>query len=132
LKDIIFASPEVKELNTSNWRDSNDKQFQVWQNDLDISIISKVYTNSEPGVNFLDVCQGIVPYSTEHLSKEEIKNRIYHSKLSNGKGWGEWVQGRAISRYSVNTQDKEYLNYGDWLHRSRKPKYFNGKRILIQ
>jgi hypothetical protein len=24
------------------------------------------------------------------------------------------------------------LKYGDWLHRSRKPKYFKGKRILIQ
>ena len=84
------------------------------------------------GSDVLDVSQGIVPYSTEHLTKEEIKNRIYHSNINLGDEWGEWVQGRAISRYSINKSEKQYLKYGDWLHRSRKPKYFNGSRILIQ
>ena len=57
---------------------------------------------------------------------------MYHSKSKDGENFGEWVQGRAISRYSVNTDNAEYLKYGEWLHRSRKPKYFKGSRILIQ
>ena len=132
LKGTSFAAPKIKEQSISNWRNSKDKQFQVWQNESDIFIIQKIQSNSEKGINFLDVCQGIVPYSTEHLTKEEIKNRIYHSSSNNGDEWGEWVQGRVISRYSINPQGKEYLNYGDWLHRSRKKKYFKNKRILIQ
>jgi len=32
----------------------------------------------------------------------------------------------------VDTSNREFLNYGEWLHRSRKTKYFSGERILIQ
>tara|TARA_R110002096_G_scaffold135456_2_gene287303 strand:- start:218167 stop:221295 length:3129 start_codon:yes stop_codon:yes gene_type:complete len=130
--DLSVDLLNAKESLIKNWKTSVDKQFQVWQSDLDISIISKVISESEEGINFLDVCQGIVPYSTEHLTKEQIKERIYHSKEKESEEWGEWVQGRAISRYGVNAQNKEFLKYGDWLHRSRKPKFFNGERILIQ
>lgn len=130
--DLSVDLLNAKESLIKNWKTSVDKQFQVWQSDLDISIISKVISESEEGINFLDVCQGIVPYSTEHLTKEQIKERIYHSTEKESEEWGEWVQGRAISRYGVNAQNKEFLKYGDWLHRSRKQKFFNGERILIQ
>ena len=122
----------IQESDIKIWQESDDKQFQVWQSTIDINIIEKIRKNVLIGSDVLDVSQGIVPYSTEHLTKEEIKNRIYHSNINAGDEWGEWVQGRAISRYSINKSEKQYLKYGDWLHRSRKQKYFNGSRILIQ
>ena len=129
---LSLNSDEIKETDVSYWKLSDDKQFQVWQSNTDINIIKKIKNNTILGEDVLDVSQGIVPYSTEHLTKEEIKRRIYHSQTKANKDWGAWVQGRAISRYGVNTLNKEYLKYGDWLHRSRKPKYFIGARILIQ
>ncbi|ELY2018716.1 hypothetical protein SL053_002648, partial [Flavobacterium psychrophilum] len=78
------------------------------------------------------VCQGIVPYSTEHLTKEEIKNRVFHSETKIDDNYGLWIQGRSINRYSINVLKEEYLNYGNWLHRARKFKYFLEDRILIQ
>lgn len=115
-----------------NWRNSDDKQFQVLQNEIDILLINKIISRSQIASNFIEVCQGIVPYSTEHLTKEEIKNRIYHSNQPLDKNYGVWIQGRAINRYSLNITSNEYLNYGPWLHRARKFKYFIDDRILIQ
>jgi REP element-mobilizing transposase RayT len=115
-----------------NWRNSEDKQFQVLQNEVDILIIEKINSKSQVASNFTDVCQGIVPYSTEHLTKEEVKNRVYHSNQPLDENYGVWIQGRAINRYSLNITNNEYLNYGTWLHRARKFKYFFDDRILIQ
>ena len=115
-----------------NWRDSDDKQFQVLQNEIDILIIKKIKSVSKVAENFLDVCQGIVPYSTEHLTKEDVKNRVYHSEQPLDENYGVWIQGRSINRYSLNITNNEYLNYGTWLHRARKYKYFFDDRILIQ
>ena len=137
---VIHSDNVLTELNictsnsvaVANWIQSNDNQFQIWQNNTDIKIIEKIVTGSEPGANFLDVCQGIVPYSTEHLTKEQIQERIYHSREKVNDTYGKWVQGRAIVRYSLDDSKNEFLKYGHWLHRSRKPQYFNGERILIQ
>ena len=115
-----------------NWRDSDDKQFQVLQNEIDILIIKKIKSVSKVAENFLDVCQGIVPYSTEHLTKEDVKNRVYHTEQPLDENYGVWIQGRSINRYSLNITNNEYLNYGTWLHRARKYKYFFDDRILIQ
>ena len=64
--------------------------------------------------------------------KEEVKNRVYHSNQPLDENYGVWIQGRAINRYSLNITNNEYLNYGTWLHRARKFKYFFDDRILIQ
>jgi len=82
--------------------------------------------------SFLEVCQGIVPYSTENLSKDQVKSRIYHNATKISDEWGIWIQGRSLSRYGIDISIHEYLKYGEWLHRPRKSKYFKGKRILIQ
>jgi hypothetical protein len=76
--------------------------------------------------------QGIVPYSIENHSKETIEKRAFHASKKLSKEYGRWIQGKAISRYNLITDGYEYLHYGAWLHRPRKPKYFEGPRILIQ
>jgi len=129
---VGFSSANTKVALIENWKKSDDKQFQVLQNDNDIKIIEKIKSNSSLGENILDVCQGIVPYSTEHLTKDDVKNRIYHSKIKENENFGTWIQGKSINRYSINITNDEYLNYGPWLHRARKPKYFFNERILIQ
>ena len=123
---------DSESIKISNWNNSEDKQFQVFQNNKDIKLIDKIKRKSKEGSIFLDVCQGLVPYSTEHLSKEEIKNRIYHSKTKVNENYGIWIQGKAINRYNINLSKIEYLHYGNWLHRPRKQKYFSSERILIQ
>lgn len=123
---------KIKNFNVQNWRNSIDKQFKIFQTEVDLTIINKIVSNSDFAESFLDVCQGLVPYSTEHLTKEEVKNRIYHSASKKDENHGIWIQGRSINRYSINLNNHEFINYGKWLHRPRKYKYFSEERILIQ
>jgi type I restriction-modification system DNA methylase subunit len=135
-----FCNIELENDNTiiskvfpvKKWIESDDKQFQIFQTENDRSIIEKIINQSTKGENILDVCQGIVPYSTENLTKEQVKNRIYHHKEKKMENFGPWVQGKAINRYKINIHNAEFLNYGDWLHRPRKLKYFTNERILVQ
>lgn len=130
--DVFFEKEKSRKCDVGYWKMNEDKQFQIWQSDEDIKIIKKVQKSSKIGEDFLDVSQGIVPYSTENLSKEQVKDRIYHYGTKLGEEYGQWVQGRAIIRFGLNADSKEFLKYGDWLHRPRKPKYFHNSRILIQ
>ena len=116
----------------ASWKKSSDLQFQIYQREEIANIINRIINNSEKASAYLDVMQGIVPYSIENHTKEMIDNRVFHSNEKITKEYGRWVQGRAVSRYHLATSGSEYLRYGPWLHRPRKARYFEGPRILIQ
>jgi len=128
----LYSKSSLYYCTIKDWSDSQDKQFQIYQTDDLKKLLSKIKKDTIECCDLLDVSQGIVPYSKEHLSIEEIKSRIYHSKERIEQEYGMWVQGRAINRYSINLEKHEYLKYGSWLHRPRKQKYFQNERILIQ
>jgi type I restriction-modification system DNA methylase subunit len=119
-------------VNATPWKSTIDNQFQIYQKDEIAAIIKRIKSSCIEAVNFLDVMQGIVPYSIENHSKEIIEKRAFHASKKLSNEYDIWIQGRAITRYNFTTQDSEYLRYGDWLHRPRKPKYFEGPRMLIQ
>ena len=128
----LYSKSSLYFCTIKDWTESQDKQFQIYQTDDLKKLLSKIKRDTVECSELLDVSQGIVPYSKEHLSIEDIKNRIYHSNERVDQDYGMWVQGRAINRYSINIEKHEYLKYGSWLHRPRKPKYFQNERILIQ
>lgn len=120
------------EIKVAHWRASSDKQFQIFQNEETIALINKVKSAGRPADNYLDVMQGIVPYSIENHSAATIEGRSFHAKNPHTDEFGPWIKGRGMGRYGVQFDAHEYLKYGPWLHRPRKPKYFSGPRILIQ
>jgi adenine-specific DNA-methyltransferase len=123
---------ERYEVNSDDWKHTSDFQFQIFQKKETADIISGIQTRCSKGIDYLDVMQGIVPYSQEEHSKDAIEERRFHAPRKVSNEYGIWIQGRAISRFSLAIKDVEYLRYGPWLHRPRKPKYFEGPRILIQ
>ena len=116
----------------SLWENNDDLQFQIYQTAEVASLMQKIRSISGRAESFLDVMQGIVPYSSENHSQDTIENRRFHSSKKLSKECGPWIQGRALSRYATDIKHNEYLRYGDWLHRPRLSKYFEGSRILIQ
>jgi len=140
---LFFPSSELVKLghgefddnytvNPGDWTKSEDKQFQIYQTDEIARVINRVRVRCSDAVNFLDVMQGIVPYSKEQHSQEIIQQRKFHAPRKLSDEYGPWIQGRTITRYQMTLKDVEYLRYGPWLHRPRKVKYFQGDRILIQ
>lgn len=130
LNNLIFT--ESYYIDSSCWKQSDDSQFQVFQKQDTIDTIKKIKDLSIPLKSFIDVMQGIVPYSRETHSEEIVENRLFHSSKKISDEYGIWIKGRAISRYNIDLNNIEYLKYGSWLHRARKEKYFKGPRILIQ
>jgi hypothetical protein len=123
---------EKYNIKTKSWKKSSDFQFQIYQKEEIANIISRIQTTCTKAITYLDVMQGIVPYSIENHTKEIIEKRAFHSARKISKEYGMWIQGRAISRYYITTSEAEYLHYGPWLHRPRQSKYFEGPRILVQ
>ena len=119
-------------VNPGGWAKSGDKQFQIYQKVETTSILNHVRARCSDAVNYLDVMQGIVPYSKEQHSQEIIQQRKFHAPRRLSAEYGPWIQGRAVTRYEISLKDAEYLRYGAWLHRPRKATYFQGPRILIQ
>ena len=71
---------DAYQINVSTWKSSEDKQFQVFQTQQAGHLIHKIKSSGRPAVEFLDVMQGIVPYSKENHSSDLIKSRGFHSK----------------------------------------------------
>jgi type I restriction-modification system DNA methylase subunit len=120
------------EVNSLKWGKSEDLQFQIFQDNSVFELLAKIKSFSVRAEEYLDIMQGIVPYSKESHSNEVIKNRGFHSKEKIDESYGIWIKGRTINRYVIDLSEHEYLKYGKWLHRPRLPKYFSGSRILIQ
>ncbi len=123
---------ETYELNPAGWKSSADKQFQIYQRNEIAALIGHARSNSIDASTYLDVMQGIVPYSVEEHSRDMIARRAFHSPRKLSEEYGPWIQGRSVGRYQLRSRPGEYLRYGSWLHRPRKPKYFEGPRILVQ
>jgi type I restriction-modification system DNA methylase subunit len=138
LHDSDLSLLEKEEFNdtykvkVSYWSQSDDCQFQIYQKNEMAELFFKIKSSCTQARTYLDVMQGIVPYSRENHSEDIVKNRLFHSSEKISEEYGVWIQGRSISRYKIKTDKKEYLRYGKWLHRPRKKKYFEGPRILIQ
>jgi len=119
-------------VDSALWEKSDDLQFQIYQKTEIAYLIKKIQSRSSKAIESLDVMQGIVPYSKAHHSKEIVEKRLFHSPNRITEEYGPWIKGKNVSRYYLHQDVKEYLKYGDWLHRRRKKKYFQGERILIQ
>jgi len=119
-------------IEIANWVKNKDHHFNIFQNNETGNLLNKVKSNTKLGEELFDISQGIIPYSRENHSEKIVKERSFHSSTKIDKSYGIWVQGRAIKKYFIDLRKLEYLKYGNWLHRPRKAKYFNGERILIQ
>ena len=127
-----FDFDDTYTIDQAVWKSDIENQFQIYMKDDLFKLVEKLQKNSCNAEEYLDVMQGIVPYSKENHSSDIIKDRKFHSESKLTEDYGKWIQGRCVQRYFLNDTKFEYIKYGKWLHRPRKPKYFIGARILVQ
>ena len=78
------------------------------------------------------ISQGLIAYDKyQGQSEEIIKNRAFHFS-SYHSGLKEWLWGEDVTRYSINWNGKEYIDYCDGIANPRNPQFFIGKRLLIR
>lgn len=78
------------------------------------------------------ISQGLIAYDKyQGQSEETIKNRVYHFS-SYHSGLKEWLWGEDVTRYAINWNGKEYIDYCDGIANPRNPDFFIGKRLLVR
>lgn len=81
---------------------------------------------------FPEVSQGLIAYDS-HQGQDEltIKQRVFHTSVSSERT-SKWLNGEDVRRYAASWGGVDYIEYGSWLANPRKPKFFNGPRLLIR
>jgi len=98
-----------------------------------MNIISKIRERTKPlSSYFSEVSQGLIAYDKyQGQNKEFIRSRPYHH-FTYKDGLKRWLWGEDVIRYSVQWNGREYIDYCKGIANPRKPKYFQGKRMLIR
>ncbi len=124
----IIISKETAESNIQNW----GLIFKLDKTTL--SIVDKVKSKKTPLIElFPETSQGLIAYDKyKGQSTEIIKSRAYHHFSNPNNKYKLWLYGEDITRYSVDWNGKEYIDYCEGIANPREPKFFQGKRLLIR
>ncbi|MDG4717314.1 Eco57I restriction-modification methylase domain-containing protein [Winogradskyella marincola] len=99
-----------------------------------IEIIADIKNDSIPlSEIFPEISQGLIAYDKYRGQSEDIiKNRAYHFKSFDKPDLKKWLWGADITKFKVEWNGEEYIDYCDGIANPRDPKYFIGERLLIR
>lgn len=107
--------------------------FNYLINNTSLTLLNKIKEDSLKIKDFCEWSQGLIPYDKYvGMSKETIKNRIYHSSFQKDETYKKELAGKDISKYNLKWNGTQWISYGTWLASPRKQKFFTEPRILIQ
>jgi hypothetical protein len=82
---------------------------------------------------FPEFSQGLIAYDKyQGQSEEIIKSRAFHYNQKVRSDLKKWLWGEDVRRYSVNWNEKEWIDYCSGVANPRQPKFFKDERILIR
>jgi tRNA1(Val) A37 N6-methylase TrmN6 len=127
LKHREFISQEDLLSMNQNW----GLAFYLTQ--TTIRIIHKISIGKNSLCHFFpNISQGLIAYDKyKGQSDEIIRNRAYHYTDFHD-GLKEWLWGEDITRYSVDWNKHEFIDYCEGIANPRDPQYFVGKRLLVR
>jgi adenine-specific DNA-methyltransferase len=127
-RKTMFLSKEDVLENNKNW----GLLFKLGNSVL--HIISKIKKSSITLSDlFPEYSQGLIAYDKyQDQSEETIKNRSYHYDKNENNNLKKFLWGEDVTKYHVNWNGKEWIDYCDGIANPRQPKFFKGKRILIR
>jgi adenine-specific DNA-methyltransferase len=80
-----------------------------------------------------EISQGLIAYDKYRgQSKEIIETRAYHFTEKTKDDLKKWLWGADVTRYQVEWNKSEYIDYNADIANPRDPKYFQGERLLIR
>jgi len=127
-RPTIYLSKECLLENNQNWA----LVFKLDSNIL--NIVAKIRKNSLPlSKLFPEFSQGLIAYDSYKVqSKEIIKSRAFHYHEKTKPTLKNWLWGEDITKYKLEWNGKEWIDYSDGIANPRQPKFFNGLRLLVR
>ncbi len=129
LKHAMSNSFEVDKI---NWKLFSSIGFKTNLTNEDYKVLNKIHNVS----NELKTCArytlGLQVYHNSMHSKDEIKNRVYHSDTKIDDTYFPEIGGRNIRKYGSNDLKMEYVSYGDWCYNKPAFEFCTSNKILIR
>lgn len=127
-RNTEFISNEKLLKFNQNW----SLAFRLDKNVVDL--IQKLKDNSKPLIEFFpEISQGLIAYDKYRGQDEEIiKSRAYHYDSFSKSDLKKWLWGGDITKFNIQWNGQEWIDYCDGIANPRNPKFFNEERILIR
>ncbi len=120
------------EIDQVNWLNSPENIISI-TNDNDLDILGKIRNISKNLEDYCEFCLGITPYDKyKGHTDDEIKNKIFHAKSKIDSTYKKLLLSGDVSRYQIEWNGLDWINYGKWLGAPREEKFFKEERILVQ
>ncbi len=82
---------------------------------------------------FPEFSQGLIAYDKyQGQTEETIKNRVFHYNKKHKDDLKKWLWGSDVTKYSVNWNGEEWIDYCDGIANPRNPNFFKNERLLIR
>lgn len=98
-----------------------------------MSVVNSIQSETKQLIEFFpSISQGLIAYDKYRGQSEDIiKSRAYHhSEYKNG--YKKWLYGEDVTKYNVEWNNKEYIDYCDGIANPRDPMFFKSKRLLVR
>lgn len=123
---------QVLNFNQKIWETKNNV-INITTNTKLIKLLKKIEDESNNLQNLCDFSLGLTPYDKyKGHSKEQIEERVFHSKIKKNSTYKPLLLGENISRYNIFWDGKEYISYGKWLGAPREQRFFMKPRIIVR
>ncbi len=130
---------ELYDFNQNDWLKAENNIMSFAANKSIDLIIKKVQDTELQLSDKLDISNGIKPYQAgyglnldgEPLSKEDVKNKIYHSQHFINEEYKREIKGKGVKRYLLDWEES-YIKWGKWLMSPKSVHYFEQPKILLR
>jgi len=115
-------------LNNQNWALAFKLEKSV------LTVLLKIKSSSNQLIKvFPEISQGLIAYDKyQGQDHNTIKNRVYHFDKEMKSGLKMWLWGEDITKFRVEWNQKEWIDYCDGIANPRNPKFFRNNRLLIR
>lgn len=122
----------------------NNFQRGFWKNDIDNKFNIFISKEKQNTINYIknipltisdcfDFSLGITPYDKyKGHSKEDIKNKVFHSETPKDNSYKPLISGSNVVRYVVKPEIKGYIKYGEHLGAPRQEAFFINPRVIVR
>lgn len=124
---------EYHKINQSVWSEDQKSIFNIYSSEEIQNILRKIENNTQKMIEICDFSLGLTPYDKyKGHTKEQIKNKAFHSDHKKSESFKKLLSGEDIIRYGLFWNEKNWINYGPWLGAPREQRFFTRPRILIR
>jgi len=121
-------NPVIKTIN--EWK--NDFVFNIEISDFSKTIVTKIIEKSQKLMEVASYSLGMQIYHNTLHSKEEMENKIYHSKTKKDDSYFPETGGKNIKKYNFEYSEDVYVSYCDNSYHKPNWNFFENERVVVR